>query len=87
MALVDLTQFKTASIAGTVFNDANHNGIKDSGETGMAGVRVYLDHASSSPLRPNALDAMTRVLTEAYGMLVRSRPPAVVTGAHPLCTW
>ena len=29
--------------------------------------RAYLDHASSSPLRPAALEAMTRVLHDAYG--------------------
>ncbi|HSV13328.1 MAG TPA: SdrD B-like domain-containing protein, partial [Tepidisphaeraceae bacterium] len=31
------------SIAGVVFNDANANATKDSGEAGMANVKVYLD--------------------------------------------
>ena len=31
------------SISGTVFNDANHNGVQDPGEDGLAGVTVYLD--------------------------------------------
>ncbi|HEY1739316.1 MAG TPA: cysteine desulfurase family protein [Acidimicrobiia bacterium] len=30
-------------------------------------MRTYLDHASSAPLRPTALEAMTRVLRDAYG--------------------
>ena len=32
-----------ASVSGTVFNDANSDGILDNGETGLAGVKVYLD--------------------------------------------
>lgn len=31
------------TIRGTVFNDLNHNGIKDDGEPGIAGVLMYLD--------------------------------------------
>jgi hypothetical protein len=30
-------------IAGTVFNDANSNGVRDSSETFLTGWRVYLD--------------------------------------------
>jgi hypothetical protein len=32
-----------ATISGTVFNDANGDGTQDNGETGLAGVEVYLD--------------------------------------------
>jgi uncharacterized delta-60 repeat protein len=32
-----------ASVSGTVFNDANGNGILNTGEAGLASVRVYLD--------------------------------------------
>jgi ribosomal protein L12E/L44/L45/RPP1/RPP2 len=32
-----------AFISGVVFNDANENGVQDSGETGLANRRVYLD--------------------------------------------
>lgn len=31
------------SISGTVFNDANHNGVKDTGETGLSAWKVYID--------------------------------------------
>jgi hypothetical protein len=31
------------SISGTVFNDANDNGLQNSGETGLSGWRVYVD--------------------------------------------
>jgi hypothetical protein len=31
------------SIFGHVFNDANGNGIQDSGEAGLAGVTLYID--------------------------------------------
>jgi len=33
----------TATITGTVFNDANGDGIQDDGETGIADIEVYLD--------------------------------------------
>jgi CSLREA domain-containing protein len=37
------TAAPAAAITGTVFNDANGDGIQDDGETGLAGVQVYLD--------------------------------------------
>ncbi len=33
---------KTAAIRGTIYNDANRNGLRDSGETSLAGWTVYL---------------------------------------------
>ena len=36
-------RFLSASISGTVFNDLNANGVRDSGEPALAGVRVYVD--------------------------------------------
>jgi hypothetical protein len=32
-----------ASISGTVFADSDHDGVRDSGERGLAGITVYLD--------------------------------------------
>lgn len=32
-----------STIQGTVFNDTNHDGLRDHGETGLAGFGVYLD--------------------------------------------
>lgn len=40
------------SIAGHVFNDANHNGVQDAGETGLAGITVYLDLNHDGMLDP-----------------------------------
>lgn len=31
------------SISGTVWNDADNDAVEDAGETGLAGVTVYLD--------------------------------------------
>jgi hypothetical protein len=36
-------QASGAIVAGTVFNDANGDGAQDNGETGLAGIQVYLD--------------------------------------------
>jgi len=34
---------QTAKITGTVFKDANHNGVFDTGDSGLAGWRVFVD--------------------------------------------
>jgi hypothetical protein len=36
-------ELKLASVAGTVYDDANENGARDAGESGLAGRTVYLD--------------------------------------------
>jgi uncharacterized delta-60 repeat protein len=45
------------SISGTVFNDANSNGAKDSGETGIPGVTLYNDANNNS--KPDTGEATT----------------------------
>ena len=47
------------SIAGHVFNDANHNGIQDPGEMGLAGFTVYLDLKRDGMLEPLDPTAVT----------------------------
>src|SRR5205814_2318594 len=34
---------RTGVIRGSVFSDANHNGIRDTAEAGVPGFRIYLD--------------------------------------------
>lgn len=41
-----------AVIRGTVFNDANHDGMPDAGETGMPGVTVFVDERRDGELGP-----------------------------------
>ncbi len=41
----------TVYISGTVFNDANKNGVQDSGEAGLAGWTVYIDLNNSKELQ------------------------------------
>jgi hypothetical protein len=48
-----------ASVAGTVFNDANGNGIKDSGEPGMSGRTVWVDIDNDKVLDSNEPKATT----------------------------
>jgi hypothetical protein len=47
------------SISGTVFNDANGNGVLDAGETGMAGVVVFLDANGNGVLDANEMYTTT----------------------------
>ncbi len=51
-------------IVGSVFNDANNNGVKDAGETGLAGWRVFAD-ADFDGMYSKKID--TGVLTDADG--------------------
>jgi len=43
----------TYSLSGTVYNDANQNGIQDSGETGYANATVTLDNGQSTTTDSN----------------------------------
>ncbi|HET6248480.1 MAG TPA: SdrD B-like domain-containing protein [Tepidisphaeraceae bacterium] len=59
-------------IVGTVFNDLNHDGVQDNGETGIAGVTVYQD-----PNYNHMLDAGEQsVVTDANGNFDFNDPPA-----------
>ena len=48
-----------ASISGTVFNDANANGVQDSGEPGIAGVTVYIDANNNGILDAGEISTTT----------------------------
>jgi hypothetical protein len=67
--IYDLAAYKSppaapgGSIAGSVFRDANANGVRDGGEAGMAGVKIYLDANTNG-----AFDAGEKsVVTDAAG--------------------
>lgn len=45
------------SISGTKFNDANGNGLLDSGEAGVAGVTIHLSSGSGTALASTVTDA------------------------------
>jgi hypothetical protein len=50
-----------ASISGTVFDDANGDGVQDDGETGIAGITVYNDANNNGKLDPGELTTTTDV--------------------------
>ncbi len=56
------TTVRSATIEGTVFDDANGNGSQDSGESGVAGAQVCIYSAGSS----TALDCATTDTAGAY---------------------
>jgi uncharacterized protein (DUF2141 family) len=60
---LDFGNSTTALVSGAVFNDANGNGKKDSGEKGMANVRVYVDLNKDGKFESNERS----VLTDASG--------------------
>jgi len=51
------------SVSGSVFNDANANGKRDTGEKSLAGWMVYVDANNDGQFEPNE----TYVLTDASG--------------------
>lgn len=54
------SNFRPAQVSGTKFNDLNQNGIRDSGEPGVAGVVIILDgtDGGGNPVnQPTATDA------------------------------
>ncbi len=50
---------KNSTISGSVFADTNKNGVRDSGEHGLAGIAVYLDLNSNGALDPTDLQTVT----------------------------
>ena len=73
----------SGSIAGSVFNDSNHNGAQDPGEGGLAGVTVFIDTNNNGILDPGEASVVTRP-DGAYTLsglppgnaVVRQIPPA-----------
>src|SRR5262249_8929567 len=49
----DFTNGQVAPIYGTIYDDANGNGVRDPGEAGRGGVTVYLDLAGNGTFDPN----------------------------------
>jgi uncharacterized protein (DUF2141 family) len=47
------------SITGTVFNDANGDGVQDNGEVGIAGVSVYIDATNAGVFKTGDLETTT----------------------------
>jgi alpha-L-fucosidase len=56
---IDLVPPGTAVITGQVFNDANNNGARDPGETGLAGATVFLDANHNGALDPGEISTTT----------------------------
>lgn len=62
--------FIATSVTGTVFVDLNHNGVRDAGEPGLAGVSVQITDSNSQ---------QQTVITNDEGVWVASVPPGSTT--------
>ena len=58
---VSFGDFVLTSISGVKFNDLNGNGVRDSGEPGLAGITVFLDTNNNGILDPGELSTTTDV--------------------------
>ena len=56
---LDFGNVRTASIAGTVYQDSNRTGAIDAGDTTLAGVTVFLDGNGNGQLDAGELSAVT----------------------------
>ncbi|MDB5302334.1 MAG: Cna B-type [Phycisphaerales bacterium] len=72
--VVNLPEGTPSSISGTVFNDANHNGVRDAGELGVPGQSVFLDQNGNGILDAEVDDPNT-------GAIITPAEPASVTDA------
>jgi hypothetical protein len=79
----------TCTITGTVFHDANGDGIEDDGEVGIAGVQVYADvgnvghYVTGDPTtRTNAAGGYT-LSGIAETSIIRQVPPTGDAQTHP----
>jgi photosystem II stability/assembly factor-like uncharacterized protein/protocatechuate 3,4-dioxygenase beta subunit len=69
--------YTLASISGVKFDDSNHNGVRDTGEPGIAGFTIYIDANNNGTLDPGE----PSVVTAADGSYTFSNlGPAVVLG-------
>jgi len=55
-------------VFGTVFNDANHNGIQDPGETGIEGVTVTLSDGTTTESGPDGIYFFLNVCDGTYSI-------------------
>jgi hypothetical protein len=55
----DFGNTRTVRISGTVFNDADSDGIRDAGEGGLSGFKVYLDANNNGVLDPGERNVTT----------------------------
>ena len=50
-----------AAIGGVVYVDRDHDGVRDAGEEGLAGITVYLDENNNALLDPDEVSAVSSV--------------------------
>lgn len=72
-----------ASVSGSVFNDANHNGVRDAGEGGLAGVTVYDDANNNGLLDPGEIRATTDSAGTYRLLNVPAIQPAMIRQVAP----
>lgn len=89
---VTVTGVGGKSIAGSVFNDANNNGVKDNGEIGLGGIIVYADLNNDGKLDPGDPSAATAAdgsyaltgLTPGTNYTIREVVPAGYAETAPI---
>jgi hypothetical protein len=88
VARLNFGMTRTVRISGTVFNDANGNGVRDSGEAGLANSRVFLDANNDGDFdagEPNVFTGTSGAYdfnglpAGTYSVRVQPRPGVVLT--------
>ena len=71
----------SGGVCGIVFNDANHNGIKDDDESGLENVHVFVYDNSTTPPTP-FWDGFTDE-NGAYSVFVPGGTPVTISAQFP----
>ena len=69
-----------STVQGTVFNDANHNGVLDAGETGLSGWAAYLDRNQNGIIDPGETTAITDAAGNYFFDTTNEAPALVAYG-------
>jgi hypothetical protein len=79
----DFGELKTTSISGYVYYDANDNGVKDSGEPGIAGVTMTLTGGATpqtATTDANGFFQFSDLVPGAYSLAETTEPPNYLNG-------
>lgn len=72
----------TGTISGVVFNDLNGNGVRDSGESGIDGVTLTLDGATTTSTTATGFYAFTGVAAGLHTVVETDPPNTISTTAN-----
>jgi hypothetical protein len=72
----------SGGVCGIVFNDANHNGIRDQGEGGLQNVHVFV-YDNTNPANPTPIGEAFTDVNGTYAVFVTGGTPVIISALIP----